>query len=344
MGTALPPYRLLQEDAAAWGERIAAGRSELRDPLEGFRTAGVRERHFAFPPAYHAAGRTPEERDADYLEQGTVLAAEAARTCLRTAGVKPEQVEHLFLATSSCPGMPGPEVLLARRLDLRGDVRRSPLFGLGGAGGAAALARTFEYLKGHPRHRVLAVAVELCDRLFSPGEITPDLLRGAALCGDGAAAALVVGDESPAAGGPRILGARSLLLDGSEEFSLRGFASRGFRPSPPEGLADFLAGPFRKAVEDFLLGWAMNAGRIRHWILPPGGEEAMEVYREEFGLSEASLGPTRGPMERAGDTGGAFPLFALGDLLSSGRPRPGDKALLAAIGPGPAVELVLMGW
>lgn len=342
-GTALPPYRLRQEDAEAWAERLGSARPALRSSLGCFRTAGVRERHFAFAPNYFADAKDPAERAADFLEQGTALAAEAARDCLQKAGVKPEQVDQLLLATSSCPGMPGPETLLARRLGLREDVRRSPLFGLGGAGGAVALARATEYLKGHPRHRALAVAVDLCDRIFQLEDPSPEDLAAAALFGDGAAAVLAVGDEVPGATGPRILGARSLLLEGPEDVGGGRFTEGGFRPAAAPGLADLLGGNFRQAVEDFLLSWAMSPGRIRHWILPPGDEEAMAACREAFGLSEASLEVTRGPLERMGDTVGAFPLIALAELHSGGRPRPGDKCLLAALGPGPTAELMLLG-
>ncbi len=344
VGAALPGNRVRQEDAAAWCGRACAGDADLQPYLGVFKTSGVQERYFAFPLDGYAAGKSFDERNADFVERGTGLAAKAAQDCLQKAQVKPDLVEHLFLATSTGLAMPGLDALLVPALGLKADVRRSPLFGLGCAGGAAALARAAEYVKGHPRHRALVVAVELCGRALPPDGPSPADVVGAALFGDGAAAALVAGDEVPATGGVRIMGSRSLLLEGPEDLLGGTFTSDGLRLAMPEGLTDFLAGEVKKAVEDFVLSWAMQRGKIRHWILPPGGREVMEVYRDEFGLSDAAIEPTRSSMAKVGDLAGASALFTLGILLAGGRAHPGDKGLMLAVGPGPAAELLLLGW
>ena len=55
----------------------------------------------------------------------------------------------LMAATRSTTGIATPslDALLVNRLGLRNNVRRSPLFGLGCAGGAAGLARAADYLR-----------------------------------------------------------------------------------------------------------------------------------------------------------------------------------------------------
>ncbi len=343
VGSALPPHAVRQEDAAAWCGKACARQPDLKPYIELFKTAGVQERRFAFPPEYYASGKSFEERNADFIEQGTELAAKAAEDGLRRAGVKPEQVEHLFVATSTGLAMPGLDTLLAPRLGLKREVRRSPLFGPGCAGGVAALARAAEYVKGHPRHRALVVAVELCGQVFSTHSLTPADVAAAACFGDGAAAAVVAGDEVPGTG-PRLMGSRSLLLEGPEDLMGWIFTSDGMRPVLSEEFPEFLGGAVRQAVEDFVLSWAMQRGKIRHWILPPGGREVMDVYREEFGLSEANLEPTRDSMAKVGNLAGASALFILKDLVDGQRAHPGEKGLALALGPGPAAELLLLGW
>lgn len=344
VGSALPPHVLRQDQASAGFARILAKNPDLLPGLELFRTSGVQERHFAFPPDYYASGKTFDERNADFVEQGTELAAKAAEDALRRSGAKPDQIEAVFLVTSTGVAMPGIDAFLVPRLGLRRDVRRLPLFGLGCAGGAAALARAAEYLKGHPRHRAAVVSVELSGQVFGSGSLTPADVANAASFGDGAAAAVVAGDEVQGTPGPRIMGARSVLLDGPEDLMGGLFTSDGFRPAPAEGYLDFLSGEVGRAMEDFILSWALQRGRIRHWILPPGGEDVLEVYREEFGIGDASLEPLRASMAKRGDLASASVLFVLGDLLAAGRARPGDKGLLLAVGPGPSAEFLLLGW
>jgi alkylresorcinol/alkylpyrone synthase len=344
VGTALPAHTLRQEEAAAWCARIYGESKDLLPYLGLFKTAGVQERRFAFPPDYYASGKSFDERNADFIEQGTELAAKAAEDVLRKAKVKPEQIEALFLVTSTGVAMPGLDAFLVPRLGLRSDVRRSPLFGLGCAGGAAALARAAEYLKGHPRHRTLVVAVELCGQVFSAEALTPADVMGAASFGDGAAAAIMAGDEVQGTVGPRLMGSRSLILNGPEDLMGGLFTSDGLRLVLSEGFPDFLAGEVKKAVEDFVLSWALQRGKIRHWILPPGGPDILGVYREEFGLSDAALEPTRNSMAKTGNLASASALFILGVLMAADRAHPGDKGLLLAVGPGPSAEFLLLGW
>ncbi len=343
VGTALPPHRAGQEAVAALWRRICAGDKDIEPYLEVFETSGVRERFFSFPLDYYASGRTFDERNADFVEQGAGLAAGAAGECLKKAGVKPEQVEHLFVVTTTGLACPGLDALLAGSLGLKEDVRRSPLFGLGCAGGVAALARAAEYVKGHPRHRALVVAVELCGQTFATRNVAPADVACAALYGDGAAAALVVGDEVPGTG-PRLMGSRSVLLEGPEDLLGWTFTSDGMRPALSDGLAGFLEETVRRAVDDFILSWAMQRGKIRHWILPPGGSEVMEAYLGGFGLSESSVEPTRSLVANVGDLASASALFVLSGVMAGGRARPGDKGIMLAVGPGPAAEMILLGW
>jgi len=344
VGTALPPNRIRQDEAAAWCGKLCAGNRDVQPYLGVFRTAGVQERFLSFPLAYYNSGKTFEERNADFVEKGTELAAKAALDCLRKAGVKPELVEHLFFVTTTGLATPNLDTLLVPKIGLKSDVRRSPLFGQGCAGGAAALARAAEYAKGHPRHRALVVAAELCGQVFTPHALTPADVVGAALFGDGAAAALVAGDEVQGTVGPRIMGSRSLVVDGPEDLMCWLFTSDGMRLILSEGLPDFLAETVKPLVDDFILSWAMQRGKIRHYILPPGGEDILGVYREDFGLSGANLEPTQASMAKVGNLAAASSLFVLGDLMGEGRAHPGDKGLLLSVGPGPTVELSLLGW
>src|SRR5580765_5711617 len=130
VATALPPHRILQSEAAETARRVHAGREDLLKLIRIFSTSGVEERRLAFPPEYYATPRTFEERNRDFIEQGALLAEKAARACLEKAEVNGTEVDHLFLVTTTGLATPSLDAMLVKRLGLRSDVRRWPLFGL----------------------------------------------------------------------------------------------------------------------------------------------------------------------------------------------------------------------
>ncbi len=339
VATALPPHVVRQEQAVEVLRRIHAGREELLKLLRVFANSGVQQRHTAFPPEYYLQERGFEERNRDFIEQGVALGERAAKACLQKAGLRPEQVDHLCVVTTTGLATPSLDALLAPRLGLRPDARRWPLFGLGCAGGAGALIRAADVLRGNPGQKALVVSVELCGQVFSTKAATPTDLIGAALFGDGAAAAVVA--EGP---GPRLLGTRTRLFDGTQHLMGWGFTSDGMRLRLSKEVTEFVRERLKPVLTGFLDDHSMTMGHIAHWVLHPGGRRILEAYRDVFGLSDRMLQWTRGSLARVGNLSSASVLFILADLLESGRAHPGDRGLLCALGPGFASEIALLGW
>lgn len=339
VATALPTHVMRQSEAVEIARRVYAGRNDLLPLLRVFASSGVEQRHTAFPPEYYLQERGFEERNRDYMEQGLRLAEQAAAGCLRKAGVRPEQVDHLLLVSTTGLATPSLDALLAPRLGLRRDVRRWPLFGLGCAGGAGALIRAQDLLKGAPGQKALVVSVELCGQIFSTRALTPTDVVGSALFGDGAAAVLLTEGA-----GPRIAATRSVLYDDTRHLMGWSFTSDGMRLVLSKEVASFVHERLRPVIGSFLADHGVSQERIRHWVLHPGGRRILETYRDTFGLDEDLLKWTRGSLARVGNLSSASVLFILSDLLESGEARPGDRGLLCALGPGFASELLLLEW
>src|SRR6185503_18105801 len=101
LATALPPHVVTQEQALEVLRRVYAGRDDLLKLLRVLGTSGVQQRHCAFPPEYYLKERSFEERNRDFIEQGLALAERAAKSCLQKAGLRPEQIDHLYLVTTT---------------------------------------------------------------------------------------------------------------------------------------------------------------------------------------------------------------------------------------------------
>jgi alkylresorcinol/alkylpyrone synthase len=341
VGTALPEHTLRQEDALAHYQRLYTG--DLARMLKIVLRSGVEQRHFAFPEGYYLEAHDFERRNADYVAQALVLAERAARAALEIAHLVPEQIDHLILTTTTGLATPSLDALLTNRLGCKRSIRRTPLFGLGCAGGAGAIIRASEALEGHPDQRALVVAVELCGQIFSTRALTPVDVLGAALFGDGAAAVVVSGDRTSDAG-PKILGMSSMLFENTEQVMGWRFTSDGMRLVLSEQVPPIVLGPLRQALHSFLRENKFRLGQIDHWVLHPGGKKILDTFAHAFELREEQLVWSRGSLARVGNLSSASVLFVLGDLLTSARPRDGDKGLMAALGPGFAAEMVLLGW
>ena len=310
VATALPPHRITQAQARAACEKIYAGNAALVRLLRVFEHSGVESRHFAFPLEYYHSNRSFEERNADFIEQGLILGERAARECLERAGVRAEQVDHLFLATTTGLATPSLDALLAPRLGLPPHARRWPLFGLGCAGGVGAVLR----------QRALVLSVELSGQVFSTRGAKPVDLVGAALFGDGAAAVLVGGDETSSSG-PKIHASRTVLFEESRHLMGWEFTSDGMRLVLSQEVTDLVRRRLRPVVEAFLAANGLTLRNIAHWVLHPGGRRIIEAYRDAFACGDGVLEWTRACLARVGNLSSASVLFTLSDVLASGRPR-----------------------
>ncbi len=112
--------------------------------------AGVDTRHLALPLDAYAQLRTFGASNDAFLAAATDLAEVAARRALDDAGVTAGDVDHVVVTSVTGVGAPSVDVLLAARLGLRADVRRTPSFGWGCAGGAPARAVAGRRERGFP--------------------------------------------------------------------------------------------------------------------------------------------------------------------------------------------------
>jgi alkylresorcinol/alkylpyrone synthase len=343
LASAVPPHRLDQSFARREMARLREGQPHLERLLPVFDRAGVETRHLVHAPEWYLEPRSFEERNHEYAARALELAEQAARQCLQQSGTAPDQIDHIYFVTTTGLATPSLDALLAGCLGLRVDVRRSPLFGLGCAGGAGALVRACDVLAAKPTERALVVSVELGSLIFSTQAQTPTDLVGVALFGDGAAAALVGGDDTSTRG-IRVVGTHSRLFPDARHLMGWRFTSDGMRLILSRDIPSLVRERVAPVVNDFLGGVGMSITNITHHILHPGGPKVMATYRSAFGLSDEAVSIARDCMREYGNLSSAAVLVMLSDLVVSGRPERGDTGLLMGLGPGFAAEMLALSW
>ncbi|KAM0030609.1 putative chalcone/stilbene synthase, polyketide synthase, type III, thiolase [Helianthus debilis subsp. tardiflorus] len=133
----------------------------------------------------------------------TEMAKDASLACFKQWGRPAEDITHIVYVSSSEIRLPGGDLYLASELGLRNDVNRVMLYFLGCYGGVTGLRIAKDIAENNPGSRVLLTTTETTILGFRPpNKSRPYDLVGAALFGDGAAAAIIGADpishvESP---------------------------------------------------------------------------------------------------------------------------------------------------
>jgi alkylresorcinol/alkylpyrone synthase len=239
-------------------------------------------------------------------------------------------------------GVAGPSIdaTLVNRLGMRLDVRRSPIFGLGCAGGVGALTRAADVLRARPGEVAVVLAVELCSLTLQRDDLSIANVIAAGLFGDGAAAVVLAGGGE----GPRLTAARSVLYPGTEKVMGWDVVDSGFRVVLSSEVPKLIREHLGEDVDNFLATCGLSHDRIDHWLPHPGGPKVLEAIQEALGLDADDVAVSWRSMESHGNLSSASALFVLGEHLDRGLALPGDIALLAAMGPGFSAELALLEW
>ncbi len=347
LATALPPHRMSQAEAREGARRLFAGLPELDRLLGVFDRSGVESRALVHPRDWYLEPRPFGERNREYLRAALELGGRAVAEALDQAGIAPDRVDAFVFTTTTGLATPSVDARLAAALGFRPGVRRIPLFGLGCAGGAAAVALAADRLRERPGETVVVLSVELCSLTLLMEEASKVNLVGTALFGDGAAAAvLTAGSGDPAGGrrGPRVLASESHLFPGTGGLMGWDFSERGFGLVLSTRVPAFIHEAFPEVARRFLAGQGVAPEQMTRFALHPGGRQVLAAYRRGLGLTDGDLRASTESLRRNGNLSSAAVLFALAELDRGPEPEPGEYGLMAAMGPGFASELLLLGW
>ncbi|WP_282792274.1 type III polyketide synthase [Streptomyces sp. CC224B] len=345
IGKALPPYRYAQEDITSALAR--ATRMDSPTSLQVLRqvreNSGVATRHLSAPLPELARLTDFTEANRAWRRTALELAERALTEALEAAEVLPREVDAVISTTVTGLAVPSLEGLLAHRAGLRPDVQRVPLFGHGCAGGAAGLARLNDYLRAHPGRTAVLLAVELCSLTFRPQDGSMTNLIAGSLFGDGAAAVVAVGGHRATADGPALLDSHSRLVPGTEAALGWEIGSFGFRILLSPDIPALVAEHLPPAARALLGAHGLEPRHVGSWICHGGGPKVLTAVEEALGLPPAALDLTRRSLAEHGNLSSVAVLDVLRTRMSAPPPQ-GTVGLVAAMGPGFAIELVLLRW
>jgi len=347
VATALPEHAIRQSDAKAFAEALfgPAMPADDRRLMAVFDSTGVATRHSVMPLDWFREAHEFGESNALYVEHALNLAERAASRALERAGLAASDVDHLVLISSTGIATPSLDARLSNRMGFRGDFRRTPIWGLGCAGGAAGMSRARDFALGDPHARVLLVALELCSLTFQHGDMTRQNLVAASLFADGAAAAVVLGAEARAPREPaalEMLGAQSTLWPDTQDVMGWNVDGDGLHVVFSRDIPTIVRDWVRPNVEKFLERHTLSLADLRHVVAHPGGPKVIAAYGEALGLAPAAFRHATEVLRDCGNMSSPTCLFVLERFVEGGDIAAGEYAMLAALGPGFSSELVLL--
>ena len=348
VGRALPEHYADQETLIAAFRDAWAGAHFNVERLEDLhRAVQVSGRHLALPLAAYSGLTSFASRNDAWTEAAVDLGETAVREALRRAGLAPADVGHLFFVTTTGIATPSVDARLVNRLGLAPGVRRSPLFGLGCAGGAAGLARAADYLRAYPGQVAVVLAVELCSLTLQRDDFSIPNIISSGLFGDGAAAVVLAGgarDGADAPPAPSVVATGSVFYPDTERVMGWDVVDSGFKVVLSAKVPDVVRANVRANVDEFLAAHDLARADIRHWIVHTGGPRVLEAFESTLELPAGALARSWRSLRETGNLSSAAVLFVLGELLDAGEPARDDFGLLMSMGPGFCAELALLRW
>jgi alkylresorcinol/alkylpyrone synthase len=345
VATAVPGHAAAQAEARALVAHLFQGSEAGSERLLAvFEHSGIERRHFCMPLEWYTRDHAFEEQNALYVEHALALGRVAAERALARAGLAAGDVDHIVFVSTTGIATPSLDARLSLALGCRPDCRRTPLWGLGCAGGAAGLARARDLALADDSARVLLVAVELCSLTFRHEDIDKRNLVATSLFADGAAAALVVGSRAARASGAgalELIASHSTLWPGTIGMMGWTVSGRGLHVVFSRDIPTFVRERVRPSLEGFLRAHGLSLESRLHVAAHPGGAKVLDAYAEALGQPAAAFAHAREILRAYGNMSSPTCLFVLERQLASGEIGPGDPVLVSALGPGFAAEYVL---
>ncbi len=344
VGSALPPHYYDQDTLLAAFKRHWAERHYNLDRLEVLhRNVLVGGRHLALPiEEYERLERWGQANDA-WIRVAQNVGEDAIREALGKAELEPEDIDSLMTVTVTGVATPSLDARLMNRLGLSPRVKRVPIFGLGCVAGTAGIARAADYVRAFPDHVAVLLSVELCSLTLQRQDLSIPNLIASGLFGDGAAAAVVVGNGHKAAG-PEILDSRSVFYPDSENVMGWDISEEGFRIVLSAEVPEVVRQHLRHDVDAFLDDHGLSRKEVSVWVSHPGGPRVLQAMQEALELSEEALESAWRSLREVGNLSSTSVLLVLQDTMERKKPEPGSYGVMLAMGPGFCSELVLLRW
>jgi alkylresorcinol/alkylpyrone synthase len=184
------------------------------------------------------------------------------------------------------------------------------------------------------------MSAELCSLVFQSSDTSTAQLVGTSLFADGACSLLVTPEST--ASTFKIVEWRSSLIPNSRHVMGYDLKDTGLHLRLNQTLPDTLASSFKDLSAGFLLKHGLGFSDVQHWLFHPGSVKIVDMLADSIGLRPEQAVWAKDVLRDYGNMSSATILFVLERFLRTSGFKKGDRAVIAGVGPGLTVELILL--
>ncbi|HTQ15418.1 MAG TPA: type III polyketide synthase [Rhizomicrobium sp.] len=333
--SAVPPFTIEQEDAAARARALFAGRRDIARMMPVFVNTGIERRYSCVPIEWYLDPHGWTDRTRLFVDNAVNLLEQVATGLLAEAKLQRSDIDAIVVVSTTGIATPSLDALVVERMQLRRDIRRLPIFGLGCAGGVIGLSRAADLARAMPGARVMFLVVELCALTFRKDDLSKSNVVAAALFGDGAAGAIlsVEGD------GPRFGASGEHTWPHSLDIMGWDVQEDGLKAIFSQSIPALVSSEFRKVLAGFLQKNGIPLSGIERFCCHPGGAKVLDALEDAFGLENGALVESRSVLREYGNMSAVTALVVLERM----KPREQRaRTLMSALGPGFSTAFLML--
>lgn len=339
------PHKTPQSELKKFAEKVFSDSyDEIDRMLNSFENTKIQYRNLSVPVDYFYEEKSFEDRNDLYIEYAVKYSVEAISKCLLEAGINKKEITDIVFISTTGLSTPSIDAMIVNELRLNENINRTPIWGLGCAGGAAGISKANVIAKANPKALVLVVAVELCSLTFIRNDLSKSNFIATSLFSDGVAAALVTGDEINYKNKKHfkieIIDSHSKLYYESLDVMGWDILNDGFKVVFSKYIPTIVRENVKNDILDFLSKNNLGISDIKNFVCHPGGIKVINAYLESLELGQSSLKNTLDILTEYGNMSSATVLYVLERFVKNGFED--GYGLMMSLGPGFSSEIVLL--
>ncbi|NQW29157.1 MAG: type III polyketide synthase [Ignavibacteria bacterium] len=337
------PFRVEQGKVKLCAQELfAPSFPQVERMMSAFDNTEIKTRNFCKPLDYYSSVHSFQEQNEEYIRLSLEYSVIAIEKCIIAAEIRKEDITDIIFLSTTGLATPSLDALIINKMRLNENINRTPIFGLGCAGGVAGFAKASTLAKANPDAVVLLVAVELCSLTFLRNDYSKSNFIGSSLFADGVAALIITGDNQKNNAKSKInfLASQSKLYYNSLDVMGWEFMDEGFKVLFSQDIPTIISQNIYNDVTSFLEKHQLKLSDIKNFIFHPGGKKILMAYDEALKVQGDFLKNTREVMNDNGNMSSPTVLYVLERFIAQGFEN--GYGLMVSMGPGFSSEMVLL--
>lgn len=311
--------------------------------LPAFDNTNIKTRNFCAPMEFFSKDWSFSHKNKMFTDIAIEYGSRAIECNFNDNGIDKKDITDIIYVNTTGLTTPSLDAYLINKLNLREDINRYPLWGLGCAGGVSGIAKAKTICYANPDAVVILIGVELCTLTFRRNDLSKSNFIATSLFSDGIATCVIAGENTKYVSRENlfsILESKSKIYFDALDVMGWEFLDDGFKVIFSKDIPNIVNENASKDLEKFLSANHISINDVKYFVLHPGGAKVLDAYRQSLNLPEGSLRESESILSDYGNMSSVTVLYVLEKYIKQG--LTGGYGVMAALGPGFSSEAVLL--